>query len=78
MRDMTKNELIEKMEACTNMDELHEVMNHDRFIDQIECYIDDLQLVLRLYRKFGRMQDAIADMNGIGKDLIRERLSDYK
>lgn len=75
---MTKNELIEKMEACTNIDELHEVMNHDRFIDQIECYIDDLQLVLRLYRKFGRMQDAIADMNGIGKDLIRERLSDYK
>lgn len=75
---MTKNELIEKMEACTNIDELHEVMNRDRFIDQIECYIDDLQLVLRLYRKFGRMQDAIADMNGIGKDLIRERLSDYK
>jgi hypothetical protein len=75
---MTKNELIEKMEACTNIDELHEVMNRDRFIDQIECYIDDLQLVLRLYRKFGRMQDAIADMNGIGKDLMGERLSDYK
>ena len=75
---MTKNELIEKMEACDNIDELHEVMNHDRFIDQIECYIDDLQLVLRLYRKFGRKQDAIADMNGIGKDLMGERLSDYE
>lgn len=78
---MTKNELIiftEEMEACTNIDELHEVVNRDRFEDQIECYIDDLRLVLELYRKFGRKQDAIADMNGIGKDLMGERLSDYE
>ena len=47
-------------------------------IDQIESYIDDLQLVLKLYRKFGRKQDAIADMNGIGKDLIGECLPDYE
>ena len=47
--------------------------------DQLEGFIDDLQLILNRYRsnKFN-IEDVIKEMNATGQDLINEKKEDYE
>ena len=60
------------------MKELNEDLGRQELEEQIESYIEDLQLILKRYRNGGRKTDAIVNLNGIGQDLANECESDYE
>lgn len=54
-------------------------MVNEELKDQIEGFIDDLQLILNRYKsnKYS-LEDTIKEMNATGQDLKNEVESDYK
>lgn len=60
------------------MNELNKDPGRQELEDQIESYIEDLQLILKRYRNNGRKTDVIVNLNGLGRDLTNECESDYE